>query len=105
MIASIKRALNYYATGKLIIPSASLGHFSKTNWADHKSYDEGVAVPKLSASAIAIVFKKLEVDQWQKIMAAARAATVVRDEPPEIIDIDAEYAVDDDFDIVDDDSD
>ncbi|KAJ7170353.1 hypothetical protein C8R43DRAFT_1120785 [Mycena crocata] len=104
-IQAIKRALNYYATGKLIIPSASLGHFSKTNWADHKSYDEGVAVPKLSASAIAIVFKKLEVDQWQKIMAAARAATVVRDEPPEIIDIDAEYAVDDDFDIVDDDSD
>ncbi|KAJ6613368.1 hypothetical protein B0H10DRAFT_238512 [Mycena sp. CBHHK59/15] len=41
-IQAIKRALNYWKTGELVIPPAPLGNFSKSNWGDHVEFSEGV---------------------------------------------------------------
>jgi hypothetical protein len=47
----------------------------------------------------------LSPTQWKKIIAAAQAATVVHDEAPEhAIDVDADAAVDEGFDLIDDNS-
>jgi hypothetical protein len=47
----------------------------------------------------------LSPTQWKKIIAAAQAATVVRDEAPEhAIDVDVDAPVDEDFDLIYDDS-
>ncbi|KAJ7612913.1 hypothetical protein DFH06DRAFT_1484792 [Mycena polygramma] len=103
---AIKRGLNYYRTGELVIPQGSLGQFSKTNWADHMDFSEGV--PKLipSTSAITAVVKKLKEGHWTKIIAAARAAERTDFSKAAVIDVDANTdPVESDFELVDDDSD
>ncbi|KAJ7083272.1 hypothetical protein C8R43DRAFT_1142717 [Mycena crocata] len=100
----IKRALNYYRMGKLVIPTGNVGHFSRTNWGDHTDFSEGVKTLVPSTSAITAVMKKLSPNQWDKIIAAAQAADRVRDELPDVIQVDAAPAADD-FELVDDDSD
>ncbi|KAJ6562954.1 hypothetical protein B0H10DRAFT_2239759 [Mycena sp. CBHHK59/15] len=67
----IKQGLNYHRTGQLVIPEGSLGQFSKTNWADHMDFSEGVQKVVASTSAITAVVKKLKESQWDKIITAA----------------------------------
>ncbi|KAJ6629576.1 hypothetical protein B0H10DRAFT_1985963 [Mycena sp. CBHHK59/15] len=106
-VHALKRGLNYFRTGELVIPSPPTGNFSKTNWADRIDYSEGVPKRIPSTSAITAIVKKLTAAQWVKIIAAARAAsTAQRDDVPAaaVIDVDAEVALED-FDLIDDDSD
>ncbi|KAF7354464.1 hypothetical protein MVEN_01135600 [Mycena venus] len=57
-------------------------------------------------SAITAVVKKLKAEHWSKIIAAARAVAVQRDDAPAgaVIDVDADVSLGD-FDLIDDDSD
>ncbi|KAJ6607236.1 hypothetical protein B0H10DRAFT_2195045 [Mycena sp. CBHHK59/15] len=105
-IQAIKRALNYWKTGELVIPPAPLGNFSKSNWGDHVEFSEGVKKTVPSTSSLAVVVAKLDVRKWNKIIAAAREAVAIRDDVPAemAIDVDAER-VDDDFELLDNDSD
>ncbi|KAF7372544.1 hypothetical protein MVEN_00116700 [Mycena venus] len=79
---ALKRGLNYFRTGKLVIPAAPTGNFSRSNWADRVDFSEGA--PKLipSTSAIAAVVNKLKAEHWNKIITAARAAAIQRDDAP-----------------------
>ncbi|KAF7366122.1 hypothetical protein MVEN_00489000 [Mycena venus] len=103
---ALKRGLNYFRTGELVIPPGSNGKFSKTNWADRVDFSEGVRKVIPSTSTIAAVIGKLKPAHWTKIIAAAQAATLQRDDTPAVavIDVDAD-PVEEDFDLVDDDSD
>ncbi|KAJ6565155.1 hypothetical protein DFH09DRAFT_1278663 [Mycena vulgaris] len=103
---AIKRTLNYYKTGELVIPSGTLGNFSKTNWGDHFDFAEGVKTSVHSTSGLTALVTKLEAKQWKKIIAAAQEASTARDEAPAdgLINVDAD-PVDNDFDVIDDDSD
>ncbi|KAJ7856168.1 hypothetical protein B0H13DRAFT_1902771 [Mycena leptocephala] len=84
----------------------NLGKFSKTNWADHLDFTEAVQKLVPSTSAIAPVVKKLSLAQWSKIIVAAQAAAVGKNDIPEadVIDVDT-VALDEDLDLVNDDSD
>ncbi|KAJ6484567.1 hypothetical protein DFH09DRAFT_1378013 [Mycena vulgaris] len=103
---AIKRTLNYYKTGELVIPSGTLGNFSKTNWGDHFDFAEGVKTSVHSTSGLTALVTKLEAKQWKKIIAPAQEASTARDEAPAdgLINVDAD-PVDNDFDVIDDDSD
>ncbi|KAJ6561033.1 hypothetical protein B0H10DRAFT_2201008 [Mycena sp. CBHHK59/15] len=100
---AIKRGLNYHRTGQLVIPEGSLGQFSKTNWADHMDFSEGVQKVVASTSAITTVVKKLKESQWDKIITAARAAASERADISKatVIDVDADPE-ESDFELVDD---
>ncbi|KAJ7639206.1 hypothetical protein FB45DRAFT_1055366 [Roridomyces roridus] len=94
-IQALKRALNYYSTGQLVIPDGTLGHFSKTNWSDAPAKIEGQAVHVNSTTNIHNVLNQLQPIQWKKIIAAAQRAAAQRDqaEPSEdIMDVDADAA-------------
>ncbi|KAJ6523208.1 hypothetical protein B0H19DRAFT_1043335 [Mycena capillaripes] len=101
---AVKRGLNYFRTGKLVIPTGVPGQFSKTNWADHMDHSEGVPTRVPSTSAIATVVNKLNDAQWTKIIEAAKAAALERDDTDTVIDVDA-YCPEEDFELVDDDYD
>ncbi|KAJ7723258.1 hypothetical protein B0H16DRAFT_1788005 [Mycena metata] len=102
---AIKRGLNYFRTGTLVIPKAPLGNFSKNNWADHDDFSQGVRTTIPSTSAISAVVKKLDAARWDKIILAARAAAVARDTDNEpAVDVDSVPA-EEDFELLDDDSD
>ncbi|KAJ7206357.1 hypothetical protein GGX14DRAFT_397163 [Mycena pura] len=109
-IQALKRVLNHSQSGKIDIPKGALGNFSKNNWGDRIDHVNGVRVLVPTTSKITAVVKKLKPEQWRKIIAAARASAVIRDEAPaneaQIIDVDAMTSSGlDDFDLVDDDSD
>ncbi|KAJ6617247.1 hypothetical protein B0H10DRAFT_2034038 [Mycena sp. CBHHK59/15] len=103
---AIKRGLNYHRTGQLVIPEGSLGQFSKTNWADHMDFSEGVQKVVASTSAITAVVKKLKESQWDKIITASRTAASERADISKatVIDVDADPE-ESDFELVDDDPD
>ncbi|KAK7027766.1 hypothetical protein R3P38DRAFT_3315303 [Favolaschia claudopus] len=104
---SLKRGLNYFKTGELVVPAGTSGHFSKTNWQDRYDNSEGVHKVIPSTSAITKVVKKLNATHWDKIIKAAKAASTQSDAPAAtavVIDVDADTA-DDDFELRDDDSD
>jgi hypothetical protein len=97
--------LNYHRTGELNIPKAPLGNFSKNNWADHDDYSQGVRIVVPSTSAITAVVNKLEPARWDKIITAAQAAAVTRDAAENEAPIDVDLLPEEDFEILDDDSD
>ncbi|KAJ7939999.1 hypothetical protein B0H13DRAFT_2300057 [Mycena leptocephala] len=104
---SLKRGLNYHRTGKLVIPPGTTGNFFKSNWADRVDLSEGVCKLIPSTSAITAVAKKLKPAQWTKIIDATRPTAMQRsDDTPDtaVIDVDAE-PVNEDFHLMDDDSD
>ncbi|KAF7328113.1 hypothetical protein MVEN_02568200 [Mycena venus] len=105
-VTLLKRGLNYFRTGELVIPPGSNGKFSKTNWADRVDFSEGVRKVIPSTSTIAAVVGKLKPAHWTKIIPAAQAAALQRDDTPAVavIDVDAD-PMEEDFDLVDDDSD
>ncbi|KAJ7300531.1 hypothetical protein DFH08DRAFT_979537 [Mycena albidolilacea] len=91
------------------IQAGTPGNFSKNNWTDRVDFSQGVPQRIPNTSAIANVVKKLKSSHWTKIIDAARTAAAAakhRDEAaePAAIDVDAE-PIEEDFDLVDNDSD
>ncbi|KAJ7931907.1 hypothetical protein B0H13DRAFT_1857559 [Mycena leptocephala] len=93
------------SSGRLIIPPRPLGTFSKQNWGDHIEFQQGQAVTITSTSTVAGVVAQLKPKRWEKIVAAAMAASKIKSTPRQpVIDISAsDGATSEDFDMIDND--
>ncbi|KAJ7489785.1 hypothetical protein B0H11DRAFT_2229813 [Mycena galericulata] len=90
-IQASQRALNYYKSGKLTIPSQRLGEFSKTNWGDRSTTRNSELIPVNTTSELLAYIKELTDRQWTRIVEAAIAACRTSrkaEKATEVIDVD-----------------